>query len=329
MRVLVDARLAARGLGIATTVDNLCRALVADDETDVTRWQGSGGGGRRAALGGLSRSGLFDLSPGLDPRARPFDVIHYMSNVVSARPPSASVFTIHDVMFLEGSRARDRAISWLFKAGAPRAGALVCNSERSLAHLRHASRRLAERAVVIPWGRGPYTVASEPRQHLLAFGGRHARKRSLLLCDVYGAYCREVTDPLPLVVLARAGLDQAAEAGLGDLGATIVSNADGREVARLLRSARALILTSRQEGFGLPLVEAGEMGTPVVLGWDADIPSEVLGRHCIRTRDTSLAAWVAGLHEAMDLGPVENALDLPAWEEVARQYRRVYQGVTR
>lgn len=329
MRVLVDARLAARGLGISTTVDALCEALVGEDGIDVTRWQGIAGGGRRAALSALSRSGPFDLSPRLEPRAHPFDVIHYMSNLVSVRPPAASVLTVHDVMFIEGNRGRDRAVNRMFTAGAPRAGALVCNSERSRYHLGHIDRRLADRALVIPWGRGPYKVSTEPRLHLLAFGGRHARKRTSLLGDVYGAYRRRVCDPLPLIVVARAGLDHAAEATLRVHGATILSHAGDVEVSHLLARARALIVTSRQEGFGLPVVEAGETGTPVVLGQDADIPSEVLGRHCIRTAGPSLAAWVAGLGEAIDLGPVHNALDLPTWDNVARQYRCVYQRVAR
>jgi glycosyltransferase involved in cell wall biosynthesis len=56
---------------------------------------------------------------------------------------------------------------------------------------------------------------------------------------------------------------------------------DDATVAALLRTADALLMTSTQEGFGMPVIEAGALGVPV---FAADMPSvrEVAGENCWR-----------------------------------------------
>jgi glycosyltransferase involved in cell wall biosynthesis len=50
-----------------------------------------------------------------------------------------------------------------------------------------------------------------------------------------------------------------------------------QEYRNLLRTAFALVSASKDEGFGIPLVEAMQIGTPVVVS-DLDIFSEVAGQ---------------------------------------------------
>jgi glycosyltransferase involved in cell wall biosynthesis len=56
---------------------------------------------------------------------------------------------------------------------------------------------------------------------------------------------------------------------------------DDATVAALLRTCDALLMTSTQEGFGMPVLEAGLVGMPV---FAADMPSvrEVAGEDCYR-----------------------------------------------
>ena len=96
-----------------------------------------------------------------------------------------------------------------------------------------------------------------------------------------------------------------------------------QELAELYRRAAALILPSRYEGFGIPVLEAMASGTPVVLS-DDEALREVAGD--------------AGIHGDLSAG-VETALGERAryarlgieraarftWEETARRTADVYR----
>ncbi|MGL4648779.1 MAG: glycosyltransferase, partial [Caldilineaceae bacterium] len=90
------------------------------------------------------------------------------------------------------------------------------------------------------------------------------------------AYLRELLDRR-----AALGLDDAAHflvlAGETD----VAWVPDDATVAALLRTADALLMTSTQEGFGMPVLEAGALGVPV---FAADMPSvrEIAGENCWR-----------------------------------------------
>ena len=68
------------------------------------------------------------------------------------------------------------------------------------------------------------------------------------------------------------------------------------EVADLLSGARALLMPSFAEGFGLPVIEALQLGTPVIAS-DLPVFREIAG----------------------DIPRYENATDVGAWEEAVRQ----------
>ena len=91
----------------------------------------------------------------------------------------------------------------------------------------------------------------------------------------------------------------AAEAG----GASLVfhDGVDDAAYARLLDEATALVSASRDEGFGLPVVEAMQRGVPVVL---TDIPifREVGGDAALYARAGDAAAFAAAVRRLGDAG---------------------------
>lgn len=328
MDVLLDTRMALRGLGISTFVDRLTQGFTSYPAVSVTRWQGSGSWGLRGQVSTLTRSGLFDLSPQLDPRARRFDVVHYVSNVGPVFPGERSVLTVHDMLYRRNARLRDRVYGFLLERSLPRAARVVAVSVRTASEVALAFPTLADRIEVIPHGLRRLAPPQGERRHVLAFGGgSDPRKRSDLMVAVYRRYRETTVDPLPLVVLARAGLTAAQARDLGDLGAHIVTTATGAQVDQLMAEAAALLYPTTTEGFGLPILEAGEVGCPVVLDAKADLPPEVRGRHCVAVADTDLSSWVIALHQAIADGPVRDPLDLPDWESVAGRYVEMYREV--
>jgi glycosyltransferase involved in cell wall biosynthesis len=91
-------------------------------------------------------------------------------------------------------------------------------------------------------------------------------------------------------------------------------------VAALVQGARALVLPSRAEGFGLPLIEAMRLGTPVVLSNDAAL-REVAG-------DAGIVANILGV-EANDPEVVVRELNRALDESLHRRDSLIEAGFRR
>jgi glycosyltransferase involved in cell wall biosynthesis len=327
LSVLLDSRLAVRGLGIATFTDRLEDAL-AQQSIDARRWQASGPWGRRSQLGTLGRSGLFDLSPRLDPRTRSFDVVHYVSNIGSLAPGPASVVTVHDLLYRRSRRLRDRASGLLLERALTRTGRVVAVSGATAAAITESWPSLQGRVGVIPHGMRKLPQPTGARTHVLAFGGaRDPRKRVDLMVATYRAYRGQARDPLPLVVLARAGLTEEQRRDLEALDVRILEHATHEEVDRLVAQAAAVIYPTTTEGFGLPILEAAEVGTPVVMDRAAQVAEEVVGCHCVLVDGTDPMTWARAVERAVEGGPIADALSLPDWADVAARYVALYREV--
>lgn len=294
------------------------------------RWGGSGDWNRAGLIRTLGRSGLFDVSPRLDPRTRSYDVFHYACNLGPWFPGPNSVLTVHDLMHRRSDRTRTKLMGRFLEQSLKTAGRVVAVSSQTGEELESAFPEVGKKLSVIPHGVRRLPQPEGPWGHLLAFGGAaDPRKRTDLMVQIYRHYRETVPEPLPLVVLARAGLTPAQRTDLAAMDARIVDSATADQVDRLLSQAAALLYTTREEGFGLPILEAGEYGTPVVVDASASVTAEVLGRHCVQVSDPSLDGWVEGLRTAIGLGRVAEPLSLPDWGSVADSYRELYRQVSR
>jgi glycosyltransferase involved in cell wall biosynthesis len=330
VKVLLDARLAIRGLGIATWIDRLMSGFSGATGTRPVLWRASqrcGGSAGMAAT--LCRSGLFDLSPEIDPRSRGYDVVHFAGNNGSLFPGRNSVLTVQDLLHRRSKRIRSRMMGALLEKSLLRAGAVVATSSKTLWEVEMAFPQLTGKVRLIPFGMRRLPAPAGPWEHVLAFGGASdPRKRTDLMVGAYREYVQTTREPLPLVVLARAGLTPGQRADLDDVGAVVIDDASSSKVDNLLATAAALIYPTTEEGFGLPILEAAEFGTPVVMDGSARVAPEVMGDHCVRVVEPGLAAWAAGLREAIGRGRVEGALNLPDWVAVAAAYQEIYEQVS-
>jgi alpha-1,3-rhamnosyl/mannosyltransferase len=326
LKVLLDARLGQRGLGISTYISRLTEGLAGLTDVDVTVWGPANQIGKISGLRTLAYSGPFDIAPKADPRARGYDVIHYACNLCPLFPGPHSVLTLHDLFGASRGRPRDRVMSFLLMRGLHRATEVVAVSERTRAEAETAYPELTGKVRVIPTGRRTLTRPDVRRTHVLAFsGGSDPRKRVDLMIDVYERYRLRSNAPLPLVVLARAGLTSDQMARLTTLEADIRESATRDDVDALMGSAAALIYPTMKEGFGLPILEAAELGTPVIIDGRADIPAEVRGDHCFSVWEAAADAWVDELERAISVGGLALSINLPTTAEVASRYRDLYE----
>jgi glycosyltransferase involved in cell wall biosynthesis len=255
-------------------------------------------------------------------RLRP-DLAHFQHSLSLAAP--RSVVTVHDLSF-ERDRALMPAVDRLvFKRVVPwsagRAARVFAVSERTKRDLVELYGVPAEKVVVTPNGVDPAFSPSDKLslgEYVLFVGAIQQRKNPLAALEAARAV------GLPLVVVGPEKEPRlATELRAG--GADLRGYVEKEQLADLYRGAAALVLPSRYEGFGLPVLEAMACGTPVVAAPDPAL-REVAGeaavfaepplgdavRTAITERDRLAAA---GLERAK----------LFSWEQTARRTLAVYR----
>ena len=237
-----------------------------------------------------------------------------------------SVVTLHDLSF-EGADSTMGLLDRLtFRAVVPRAARradrVLVVSERTRRDVVSRYAVPAEKVTVTPNGVDPsFSPGGSHDGYLLFVGAIQARKcplQALEAADAVG---------LPLIV-AGPEKDAALARALREGGAELRGYVSKQELAELYRGAAALVLPSRFEGFGLPVLEAMASGTPVVA---ADEPAlrEVGADAVVYAEDGDFAAAVArALADRTRLvaAGLERAKAF-SWTETARRTAEVYRQV--
>jgi glycosyltransferase involved in cell wall biosynthesis len=222
-------------------------------------------------------------------RLRP--ALAHFQHALPPRWRGPMVVTVHDLSFEQTPAAmgyRDRAI---FKVVVPwsvgRARHVIAVSERTKRDLGELYRVPEERITVTPHGIDPAFGPGgegDAGGYLLFVGAIQARKNPLAAAEA----AAEVG--LPLVV-AGPEREPALARELRLRGADLRGYVEKDELARLYRGAAALVLPSRYEGFGLPVLEAMACGTPVVVNPDPAL-QEVAGDAAVYADPGDLAAAI-------------------------------------
>jgi glycosyltransferase involved in cell wall biosynthesis len=279
-------------------------------------------------------------------RERGWDLVHSLSNLGPVRTSPPLVLTVYDVIFLREatmSTISRISISAVVRAAAPRAAAVVTMSAASRAEIVEDLRVDPDRVFVVPApGRPPGPSADaaalgarlglEGRRVVLNVAAKRTHKNQALLV--------RALERLPAdVALVLAGHDGGEGDALRELAAA--SPASERivqleyvpddELEALYELAACVALPTRAEGYGLPVLEAMQRGTPVAC---SDLPVlREIGGDAAAYFDPGDAASAAAAIERVLADP-----GLPArsraqaagfsWESAARRHLEIYERCT-
>jgi glycosyltransferase involved in cell wall biosynthesis len=260
--------------------------------------------------------------PRLLRRLRP--ALAHFQHALPFRCPCPTVVTIHDLSFERDPRAMSRRDRFVFKRVVPRAARaakrVIAVSERTKRDLVDLYGVPPDRIAVTPHGVdpafGPGQVAGGG--YLLYVGAVQARKDPLAAAHA----ARDIG--LPLVVVGPEREPELARELVG-LGADVRGYVDKDELAGLYRGAAALVLPSRYEGFGLPVLEAMASGLPVV-ATDEPALREVAGDAAVYSDGDLAAAIRIALADRDHLvtAGLERAKAF-SWDETARRTLALYR----
>jgi glycosyltransferase involved in cell wall biosynthesis len=278
------------------------------------------------------------------------DLVHGTNYVV---PPTRCprVVSVYDCWFLEHPEDAEpdvlRAAAVLRRSVADGAH-VVTSSDATTRRVRELLHTERVRTVLL----GPPPAEVEPPvtdapsglpqldQFILALGTIERRKNLPTLVDAFGRLAREHAS-VRLVIAGAAGNDVAAvdraidrlspEIAERVVRTGIVDNATKRW---LLTHARALAYPSLDEGFGFPILEAQQLGTPVVASTAGSIP-QIAGAAALLSPARDVEALAANLYWIVDNDEMHAKLvrrghanvQRFSWTSTAAQYRAMYEDI--
>jgi glycosyltransferase involved in cell wall biosynthesis len=221
---------------------------------------------------------------------RRFDIAYSGHPLLMPARHAAQVVTIHDLDFLahpeRTSAEIRRDYPKLVRDHAHRAARVIVPSHYTARQVETELGLAVERMTVCYPGTPDWWLADQqaprrPRRHVLFVGTLEERKNVGTLLAAYAELVGRYPDVPPLVLAGRAGpqaaswLESIERPPLAGRVRYVgyVSDAQRRE---LFESAALLVLPSREEGFGMPALEAMAAGVPVVVSNRGALP-EVVG----------------------------------------------------
>jgi glycosyltransferase involved in cell wall biosynthesis len=216
---------------------------------------------------------------------------------------------------------------------------IIGNSKATLAELEQFAqmrgRRLPATVAALIAGHQPppaYAPASPGRPYFLVVGTIEARKNHMLLLEIWRQLVGQMGSTAPMLVIAgqRGWEVEPTLAVLDDLGAlkghvVEMSRCNDADLAGWIAGARALLMPSFVEGFGLPIIEALQLSVPVIAS-NLPVYRELAGEIPTYLEPQDEAGWLRAVTDYLHDGPERRRLiaairgyQAPNWQDHFRQ----------
>lgn len=252
-------------------------------------------------------------------RSRRLDVVHFAGGTMPTVRPTPGVLTIHDLQPLEmpeNFRPVKRAFIHAVVPRSARAAALVCTpsaaARQSVVDLLGVA---PEHVRVVPHGIDP--APAEPlgaddeealrerydlRSPFFLFPAiTYAHKNHALLVDALARMAH--TDSVLVLTGGEGPVEDELWRRIETVGVAHRVRRTGRipreDLDGLYRLADSLVFPSRYEGFGNPVLEAMNLGCPVIVADTTSLP-EVVGDAGILLPPDGSVAWAAAMDGLLD-----------------------------
>ena len=278
----------------------------------------------------------------------PVDIAHSLHPLLMPTRRARQVVTIHDLDFLLHPERTRREIRRdypaLVRVHARRAALVVVISDDTARAVQRELGVSGDRVVVcrpgLPgWIGAPAAAPRARGRYVLFVGTLEPRKNIGALLDAWVLLLKEVPD-LPRLRLAGPAPAEAAtwlaRLQVPPLHGHVeyVGYVDNRDRRALYEGARALVLPSFHEGFGLPALEAMALGVPVIASTAGALP-EVVGDAGLLVHPDDVRGLAAAIRAVLE-SPAR-AADLSSrglaraatftWESAARALRASYDRI--
>lgn len=202
-----------------------------------------------------------------------------------------SVVLIHDVIPLTHPHYQRPGTVASFetrmKAVSASADGLICNSAHTQREtdVQFARFGRVPPSIVAHLGVGAPVVGDTapevPKPYVITVGTIEPRKNHSVLLDVWERWAESKDLPHLVICGARGWNNEAVFTRLDRLaaeGARVIelNGLDDQAMFKLVQGAQAALFPSFAEGYGLPQIEAAQLGVPLICG-DLDIYGEILG----------------------------------------------------
>lgn len=269
-------------------------------------------------------------APSLDVLAgASFDIAHSPTPLIVPSRHARSVVTVHDLFFLEHPLATAHEIrrdyARLVQSHVARADAIMVNSETTANEVVDKLGVDRDGVTVVHAGLDPRFLASGSTRggedYLLSVATLEPRKNLPVLLEAV-SMLRERGWDGTLRIAGGGGLDSARvderidRLGLGGV-VKKLGYVDGASLPSLYRGARAVVMPSLWEGFGLPLLEAMASRVPVVAS-DIPVHHEVAGDAALFAPPGDVAALADAIETVVSDDDVRRRLVASGRERVAR-----------
>jgi glycosyltransferase involved in cell wall biosynthesis len=251
------------------------------------------------------------------------------------------VVTVHD-MIHERFGMGSAALRWAKRWAVQRAALIVTPSRATASDVTEFFPDVGSKVITIPWGISSLFLEERPdgrqvtpdRPFLLYVGARSGYKNLTILAH---ALERPVLDEFRLMLVGGEPLLEGERAFLIEALGTPdrllhVASASDEALRRLYDGAAALVVTSRSEGFGLPILEAMARECPVACARGGS-SEEVSGGFAATFDPDSVAECADAIREAVAApGHLREAAQTQAreygWTRAARAHIDAYAEVS-